>query len=220
MQKMKRLREQIAIAIVQKLKPLYPAKSALAYKTPFQFLVSVVLSAQCTDKKVNEVTIPIFKKYKTAKDFSKIPIRQLERMVKQTGFYKSKAAAISFTAKRVAIVYNNRVPLTMDELLTLRGVGRKSANVIMSDLTGKTDGIVVDTHVIRLSNRLGLTKNQDPTKIECDLMNIVPRKHWALFPHLLVYHGRSICIARRPKCDQCPLNQICPSAFNFPNFQK
>lgn len=214
------MKKNIVSEVVRKLNPLYPTKSALNYKTPFQFLVAVVLSAQCTDKKVNEVTIPIFKKYKTAKDFAKIPIRQLERMVKQTGFYKSKAAAISFSAKRVATEYNNRVPLTMDELLTLRGVGRKSANVLMSDLTGITDGIVVDTHVIRLSNRLGLTRHKDPVKIERDLMNIVPRKHWALFPHLLVYHGRATCIARRPKCDLCPLNTICPSAFKFPNFQK
>lgn len=208
------------VAIVRKLKPLYPAKSALDYRTPFQFLVSVVLSAQCTDKKVNEVTIPIFKKYKTAKNFAKIPIRQLERMVKQTGFYKSKARAIHATAERVATVYKNHLPLTMNHLLTLRGVGRKSANVIMSDLTGKTDGIVVDTHVIRLSDRFGLTNHKDPEKIEHDLMKIVPRKYWALFPHLLVYHGRSICIARRPKCDQCVLNKICLSAFKFPHFRK
>ena len=203
------------------LRRLYPRpRTALRYATPFQLLAAVILSAQCTDKKVNEVTEPIFAQYKTAADFASIPLPRLERMVKQTGFYRAKAKAIAVTARMVAQRFKNRVPLTMAELTTLRGVARKTANVVMGQLTGKAEGIAVDTHVIRLSNRLGLTKHADPRKIEADLMDIVPRKQWVTFSHLLILHGRAICEAKKPRCDRCVLSNVCPSASRFPHFDK
>ncbi|MBI3956538.1 MAG: endonuclease III [Candidatus Kerfeldbacteria bacterium] len=206
--------------ITRLLRPLYPKpRTALHYQTPFQLLVAVILSAQCTDKKVNEVTQPIFAKYKTAQDFARIPLARLAKMVRPTGFYVSKAKAVSVTAKLVTTQFGGRVPLTMEELLTLRGVARKTANVVLGELTGKAPGIVVDTHVRRLSQRLGLTTQNDPVKIERELMEIVPQQDWVVFPHLLILHGRSICDAKKPKCDECVLKKICPSAFTFPHFQ-
>lgn len=206
---------------IRRLKKEYPnAHCALNYRTSFQLLVAVILSAQCTDKKVNEVTVPLFKKYKTAKDFASVPLPKLEQMVHQTGFYKSKALAISTTAKIVRDTFSNRVPKTMQELLTLRGVARKTANVVLGELYGTSEGVVVDTHVRRLSQRLGLTKQNDPDKIEQELMRLVPKKHWAKFPHLLIFHGRQVCEAKKPACDRCALSDVCQSAFHFKHFQK
>lgn len=207
--------------ITRRLAKAYPdAHVTLEYTTPFQFAVSVILSAQCTDKKVNEVMAPHYKKYRTAKDFAAIPLKQLEQMVKPTGFYHSKARAIHETAVRVRDVYKNQVPIEFDELLTLRGIARKSANVISSEMTGKAQGIIVDTHVTRLANRLGLTKKTNAVQIERELMKIVPKKDWHMFPHYLVWHGRAVCTAQRPACDRCPLNDICPSAFQFSPWRK
>lgn len=209
------------LTVIKKLRREYPdAHCALHYSTSFQLLVAVILSAQCTDKKVNEVTVPIFKKYKTAKDFAAIPLSKLETMVHQTGFYKSKALAVSTTAKMVRDTFHNKVPNTMQDLLTLRGVARKTANVVLGELFQKSEGVVVDTHVKRLSNRLGLTNKSDPVKIEQDLQKLVPKKDWTLFGHLLITHGRQVCDAKKPACDRCVLNKVCTSAFRFPQFQK
>ena len=206
--------------ITTRLRRLYPKpQTALLYRTPFQLLVAVILSAQCTDKKVNEVTKPIFKKYRTARGFTKIPLGRLERMIRQTGFYRSKAKAVSMTARFVVERFNNRVPLTIAELTTLRGVARKTANVVIGELTKAGEGIAVDTHVIRLSNRLELTKQTAPIKIEQDLMRIVPKKDWVEFPLFLINHGRTICTAKKPKCDECVLKNVCPSAFRFAHFR-
>jgi endonuclease-3 len=206
---------------IKRLKKKYPdAHCALHYRTPFQLLVAVILSAQCTDKKVNEVMEPVFKKYKTAADFASIPLSKLEQMVRQTGFYKMKALAVHTTAKIVRDQFHNSVPRTMQELLTLRGVARKTANVVLGELYGTSEGVVVDTHVKRLSNRLGFTKQSDPAKIEQELMQLVPKKNWTLFGHLLITHGRQICDAKKPACDRCVLSDACPNAFGFAHFQK
>lgn len=218
---MKNIRTDRIQTITTRLRRQFPRpRTALFYRTPFQLLVAVILSAQCTDKKVNEVTAPIFQKHRTAKDFTEIPRKTLERMIKQTGFYKAKAKAVSTTARMVVDRFGDRVPLTIAELTTLRGVARKTANVVIGELTGKAEGIAVDTHVIRLSNRLGLTKQTDPIKIERDLMRLVPKKDWVEFPLFLISHGRTVCEAKRPRCDRCVLSKICPSAFQFPHFMK
>lgn len=207
-------RRHHVVAVLRKLKRQYPnARTSLSYRTPFQLLVAVILSAQCTDKKVNEVTVSIFAKYKTAKDFASVPLRRMEQMVHQTGFYKNKALAISTTAKIVRDRFHNHVPKTMRELLTLRGVARKTANVVLAELYGISEGIAVDTHVRRLSQRLGLTKQNNPNKIEQELMRLVLKKHWAKFPHLLIFHGRQVCEAKKPACDRCALSDVCQSAF-------
>lgn len=212
--------QRVALTI-RRLKKAYPdAHCALNYHTPFQLLVAVILSAQCTDKKVNEVMEPVFRKYKTASDFSSIPHSKLEQMVRQTGFYKMKALAVHTTAKLIRDQFKNRVPKTMQELLTLRGVARKTANVVLGELFQKSEGVVVDTHVKRLSNRLGFTKQSDPNKIERELMQFVPQKDWTLFGHLLITHGRQVCEAKKPACFDCVLQDFCPSAFLFPHFQK
>lgn len=202
--------------ITRRLAKAYPnAHVTLYYHTPFQLVVSVILSAQATDKRVNEVMAPQYKKYKTAKDFAALSVMQIEKMVRPLGFYRSKAKAVYETAKRVRDVYGNHVPKDFDELLTLRGVARKSANVIYGVLTGEAKGIVVDTHVTRLAQRLGLTRESDAVRIERDLMAVLSKEHWRMFPHRLVAHGRAVCTARRPRCNACPLCDICPSAFTF-----
>ncbi len=210
-----------ATTVVRRLRKEYPnAHCALKYRTPFQLLVAVILSAQCTDKKVNEVTEPVFRKHKTASDFTSIPLPKLEQMVRQTGFYKMKALAVHTTAKIVRDQFHNRVPKTMKELLTLRGVARKTANVVLGELYGSSEGVVVDTHVKRLSNRLGFTKQNDPGKIEQELMRLVPKKDWTLFGHLLITHGRQVCEAKKPACFGCVLRDVCPSAFTFLHFRE
>jgi len=196
------------------------AKIALKYGNNSQLLVAVILSAQCTDKKVNEVTGPIFDKYKTAADFARIPQKDFEKMVRSTGFYRAKAKNILETAKIVRDKFGGKIPRTMAEILTLKGVARKTANVVLGNAYGVVEGIAVDTHVWRLSQRLGLTNKDDPVKIEQDLMKLLPKSEWFKTTYRLIDHGRAICTAKDPRCDLCPLNKLCPSAFKFPRFQK
>ncbi len=192
----------------------YPdAKIALKYGTDIQLLVAVILSAQCTDKKVNEVTVPLFKKYKTAKDFARAKPEVFEQEIRQTGFYRAKAKNITAACKKIEADFGGSLPRTMAEMITLPGVARKTANVVLGNAYGVTDGIAVDTHVIRLSQRLGFTRQTDPVKIEKELMMLFPKKDWFPLTYRLINHGRAICIAQRPKCAVCPLNKLCPSSL-------
>lgn len=205
-----------ALEIIRRLKEEYPdARIALKYGNNFELLVAVILSAQATDKKVNEVTQELFKKYRSIEDFAGAPIEELEQDVRQTGFYRNKAKNIKGAARMVLERFGGQVPSTMDEILLLPGVARKTANVVLGNAYGVFEGIAVDTHVMRLSQRLGLSKNATPEKIEQDLMKIVPRDDWFRFTYLLIEHGRVVCVAKKPKCDICVLNDICPSAFKF-----
>jgi len=217
----KETKEQLASRVAKItaiLKKTYPdAKTALLHDNPLQLLVATILSAQCTDARVNIVTKDIFKKYKTAADFAAATPETLEQEIRSTGFYRNKTKSILGAAKVLVKDFSGKVPDNMEELLTLPGVARKTANVVLGSAFGKNEGVVVDTHVIRLAGRLGLTKHTSNAsdKIEKELMELVPRKDWSLFSHLLIWHGRSVCIARKPKCDECPVNKLCPSAFKF-----
>lgn len=197
------------------LKKTYPgAKTALEHSDALQLLIATILSAQCTDVRVNIVTKTLFKKYRTAKDWADAPLAQIEWEIKSTGFYRNKALNIKNACKKIVDNYNGKVPNTMDELLKLSGVGRKTANVVLGNAFG-VPGIVCDTHVIRLSRRLGFSENTDsPEKLEFDLMEIVPKENWTFFSHLLIFHGRTICQARRPDCPVCPIAKYCPAANN------
>jgi endonuclease III len=193
------------------LKHLYPhAHCTLDHHTPLQLLVATILSAQCTDKRVNLVTPNLFKKYKSASDWANIPQEQLEKDIQSTGFYRNKAKSIRSMAASLLEKHHGQVPQTMEELTHLAGVGRKTANVILGNAFHQNVGVVVDTHVTRLSQRLGLTAHKDPVKIEQDLMKIVPREDWTIWSHLLIQHGREVCMARNPKCEACPLLGECP----------
>lgn len=196
-------------------KELPDAKIALNYTNPFELLVATILSAQCTDERVNLVTRTLFKKYKTAEDYANAETKELEQNVKSTGFYRNKAKNIKKTSQILVEKYHSQVPRTMDEILELPGVARKTANVVLQNAYGITEGIAVDTHVRRVSTRLGLTKNRDPNKIETDLTEIVPHDKWMRITDLLIILGRKICTAKKPKCEICTLNKICPSAFTF-----
>ncbi len=196
------------------LKKTYPgAKIALNFKDPLELLIATILSAQCTDVRVNMVTKELFKKYKSPKDWAKTDIAQIESDIKSTGFFRNKAKNIKAACSKIDEQYKGKVPDTMEQLLTLPGVGRKTANCVLGDAFG-IPGITCDTHVIRLSRRLGLSENSDPVKLEFDLAEIVPKKDWTLFSHLLIFHGRNICKARKPDCPACPIAQYCPSANN------
>ncbi len=200
--------------IVKILKKEYPdANIALRFKNTWQLLVATILSAQCTDVRVNKGTPVLFKKYKTVSDFAKASLKEFEKDIHSTGFYKNKAKGIIGSAKKILNEFNGNVPDTMEGLISLPGIGRKTSNVILSSGFGIVVGIVVDTHVIRLSGRLGLTENKGPDKIEEDLMKLVPRKDWGIVSHLLILHGRKVCKARRPLCSDCAINKLCPSAF-------
>ena len=190
------------------------AKTVLNYANPLEILVATILSAQCTDKRVNIVTKSLFKKYRTVEDYADADLEELEWLVKSTGFYRNKAKNIKKSGQMIVEHYNSQVPRTMSELIELPGVARKTANIVLSNAYGIIAGIAVDTHVRRLSKRLGLTKNTNPNKIEKDLMESVPKSHWKLINNLLIFHGRNVCTARKPKCNICSLNKICPSAFN------
>jgi endonuclease-3 len=195
------------------LRKTYPdARVSLDFKTPLELLISTILAAQCTDARVNIVVKDLYKKYRLAKDFAAADISEIENDIRSTGFYRNKAKSIKATCKKVIEEFGGEVPKTMDELLTLPGVGRKTANVLLGNAYG-IPGMVTDTHVIRLSRRIGLSENTDPVKLEFDLMEIVPKKNWTLFSHLLVFHGRNICMARKPNCEKCPIAKYCPSAF-------
>jgi endonuclease III len=198
--------------IIDRLAAEYPdATIALKFRSPLELLVSVMLSAQTTDVNVNRVTERLFVKYRKPEDYLAVPEEELERDIYATGFYRQKAKALRGTMKMLIENYDGEVPRRLDDLVRLPGVARKTANVVAAEL-GEPQGIVVDTHVRRLSQRLGLTKQEDPVKIERDLMKIVPRQDWGRFPHLLIWHGRRVCLARIPRCEDCVLNDICPSS--------
>jgi endonuclease III len=184
-------------------------RCALDYDTPFELLVAVILSAQCTDIRVNLVTRELFKKYNKPEEFADLPVGEIEELVRSTGFYKNKAKNIKAASKKILDVYNGTVPMSMDELISLPGVGRKTANVVRAEIWGLADGVVVDTHVKRLSNRIGLVKNDNPNIIERELMKIVPVEDWIDYSHFLILHGRSTCNARKPLCQDCEINDIC-----------
>lgn len=200
--------------IIRRLEGSYPqARIALKFSNPLELLVATLLSAQATDIKVNEVTSRLFLKYRSASDYANANPQELEQDIRSAGFYRRKARNIIDLARIIEEKFDGRVPDTMEGLLTLPGVGRKTANVVLYNAFGKQEGIAVDTHVARLSRRLGLSKNIDPGKIEEDLMRLVPREKWGQFTYLLIEHGRAVCAARRPACKSCILNDLCPSAF-------
>jgi endonuclease-3 len=197
--------------IYELLDPLYTReKTALAFKTPFQLLVSTILSAQCTDKQVNMVTKDLFKKYKSPRDYVSAPIAELEADIRPTGFYKNKAKSLKGCSQGLLDLYGGEVPASMEELIRLPGVGRKTANCVLG-AAFDIPGVVVDTHVKRLSLRLGLTRNENPDKIEMDLQRLLPQERWRRFSDLLIYHGRAVCKARKPKHDHCVISAYCPS---------
>jgi endonuclease-3 len=199
--------------ILKILGKLYPAaECALTHEDPLQLLVSTILSAQCTDERVNQVTPELFRRFRTAKDFASVPREELEDLIRSTGFFRSKAKSIQEAARQIHEEFGGKVPETMEDLVRLRGVGRKTANVVLGTAFGKNEGIVVDTHVGRLSRRLGLTRQEDPVKVEEELVRIVPRAEWTLFSHRLIWHGRKVCNARKPLCESCDLAPLCPSA--------
>ncbi len=208
-------KERVA-QLVQAFPEIYPgARCELDFKTPLQLLVATILSAQCTDKRVNMVTPALFKKYRTAAEYAKAPPGELEKAIKSTGFFNSKAKSIRGAAARIVEKYRGRVPDTMEGLRDLPGVGRKTANVVLGNAFHKNEGVVVDTHVIRLCGRLRLTKHKDPEKIEQDLIRLVPREHWTMWSHWLIWHGRRRCFARKPDCRQCEILRLCPSGKTF-----
>jgi endonuclease-3 len=200
------------VPIIERLSAEYPnAKIALRYRSELELLVSVMLSAQTTDVNVNRVTERLFQKYKRPEDYLAVPQEELERDIYATGFYRQKAKALRGTMAMLLEEFDGQVPRRLEDLVRLPGVARKTANVVAAEL-GNPQGIVVDTHVRRLSQRLGLTKQEDPAKIERDLQRLVPRESWGLFPHLLIWHGRRVCIARAPGCEDCVVNDLCPSS--------
>jgi endonuclease-3 len=199
--------------IIVILKKVYSdADCSLGHKNPFELLIATILSAQCTDESVNKVTPGLFEKYPTPEKMSMAPLKDLETIIRSTGFYHSKALSIKGTSKTLAKQFGGKVPEDMAKLRTLRGVGRKTANVVLGSAYGIASGIVVDTHVKRLSFRLGLTKETDPEKIEKDLMRKIEKKDWIWLSHALIMHGRAVCRARNPACHACPLNTLCPKA--------
>ena len=195
---------------------VYPdAHTELNFDNPLELLIATILSAQCTDKRVNMVTPALFKKYRTAKDYANASQTELERLIKSTGFFRSKTKSIRGATAVIVEKFGGKVPSTMEELRQLPGVGRKTANVVLGNAFGKNEGIVVDTHVVRLSQRLGLTKHSDPVKIELDLMKLVPLEHWTQWSHWLIWHGRRRCYARKPDCGNCEVFKLCPSGKVF-----
>ena len=191
------------------------AKIALRYSNPLELLVATILSAQATDEQINKITPSLFKKYKKAEDYANVDVKELEQDIKSSGFYHNKARNIKNCCKMLVDKYNSKVPKTMEELLELPGVARKTANIVLTNAYGIVAGVAVDTHVRRLAQRLGLTENDDPNKIEADLMNIVPKEKWMRITDLLIFHGRRVCTAKKPNCAGCVLNKVCPSAFTF-----
>jgi endonuclease III len=195
---------------------VYPdAHTELNFKNPLELLIATILSAQCTDKRVNMVTPLLFKKYRSAKDYAAAPQAELENAIKSTGFFRNKTKSIRAATSTIASKFGGKVPDSMEKLRELPGVGRKTANVVLGNAFGINEGIVVDTHVIRLSQRLGLTKHKDPEKIEQDLMKLVPKQYWAVWSHWLIWHGRRRCYARKPDCANCEVFSLCPSGKVF-----
>lgn len=200
--------------VIRRLEAEYPdSEIALGFSNPLELLVATILSAQCTDGMVNRVTATLFSKYRTAGDYAAASPDGFEQEIRATGFYRNKAKHIIAAARLIETSFGGSVPRTMAELVTLPGVARKTANIVLYNAYGVVKGIAVDTHVRRLSGRLGLTRNSNPDKIEQDLMKLVPEARWGSFPYLLIEHGRAVCVARKPRCPICRLNDICPSAF-------
>ena len=200
--------------IIKLLKKDYPdAHCALVHSNPFELLIATILSAQCTDVRVNIVTANLFRKYRQPQDYLNVSPEELETDIRSTGFFRSKAKNIQAASEKIIADFGGEIPQTMDELLTLNGVARKTANVVLGNAFGIASGVVVDTHVSRLSQRLKLTQETTPEKIEIDLAEIVPKKHWIMFPHWLIWHGRAVCQARKPKCAECVLEDLCPSSL-------
>ena len=202
--------------LVKVLPKVYPnAHTELNFKTPLELLIATILSAQCTDKRVNLVTPALFKRYRTAADYANAPAAEIEKAIQSTGFFRNKTKSIRAATSTIVNKHNGKVPDTMAELRELPGVGRKTANVVLGNAFHKDEGIVVDTHVVRLSRRLRLTKHDDPEKIERDLMKLVPREHWTNWSHWLIWHGRRRCFARKPDCANCEILRLCPSGKIF-----
>jgi endonuclease-3 len=205
-----------ALKIIELLEKEHPdAKVALHYSNPLELLVATMLSAQTTDERVNRVTQTLFKKYKKPEDYAEAELNELEQHIRSTGFYHNKAKNLKNSARMLVEKFNSMVPKTMEDMIELPGVARKTANIVLSNAYNVVVGIAVDTHVRRLAKRLGLSKSNDPDKIETDLMNLVPKEKWMRITDLLIFHGRRVCIAKKPNCIQCVLNKICPSAFTF-----
>ncbi len=204
-------KEKTAI-VIRRLKKAYPdAHCALNHSNPFELMIATILSAQCTDERVNIVTANLFRKYRSPADFVAVSQAELEKDIHSTGFFRNKAKNIKAASQRLLEVYGGEVPRSMEDLLTLGGVARKTANVVLGNAFAIASGVVVDTHVARLSQRLGLTDATSPEKIEADLIELVPKRHWIMFSHWLIFHGRRVCNARSPKCSDCVLADICPS---------
>ena len=199
--------------ILRLLERRYPeAKCSLDHTDPLELLVATILSAQCTDARVNIVTRDLFRKYRTAHDYAAANPAEFEMEIRSTGFFRNKTKSIIGMAQGVVERFGGAVPDTMEELTSLPGVGRKTANVVLGNAFGKDEGIVVDTHVARITRLLGLTRQTDPVKIEQDLMRVVPKRRWTLFPHLLIHHGRAVCVARKPRCEACTVAHLCPAS--------
>ena len=200
--------------IIRRLKREYPeARCSLNYSNPLELLIATILSAQCTDERVNIVTADLFRKYRAPEDYLNASQEELEQDVRSTGFYRNKAKAIRGACRRIVEQHEGRVPDRLEDLLLLPGVARKTANVVLGNAFGIASGVVVDTHVQRLSRRLGLSDESQPEKIERDLVELVPKKDWIDFSHLMIYHGRKVCKARKPLCDECAVESLCPSSF-------
>ena len=206
------MKKEKFIKIFEILKKEYPdAKCSLNFTTPFEILVAVALSAQCTDERVNIVTAEIFPKYNTPEDFANLPLEDIEKMIHSCGFYRNKAKNLKLASQKILKDFNGDVPNTMEELMTIPGIGRKSANVIMLEAFNNPQGIAVDTHVKRLSNRIGFSKEKDPEKIEKDLLKVLPKKYYSDANHILILHGRNVCKAQKPNCKNCCINSLCKS---------
>ena len=205
-----------AAEIIKRLKKTYPdAHCALNHTNAFELLIATILSAQCTDERVNIVTADLFRKYRSPKDFVNADRSELEKDIHSTGFFRNKAKSIQGASQKIVDEFGSEVPKKMDELLSLPGVARKTSNVVLGNAFGIASGVVVDTHVARLSQRLGLTTNDNAEKIELDLIELIPKKNWIMFPHWLIFHGRRVCQARKPRCRECVLANICPSYDEF-----
>ncbi|MEK6334484.1 MAG: endonuclease III [Acidobacteriota bacterium] len=214
MRETKSQRQERTQEIIKLLKRAHPdAHCALNHSNAFELLIATILSAQCTDERVNIVTADLFRKYRRPEDYLKVPATELQQDIRTTGFFRNKTKSIQGACKVLTEEFGGRVPQTMEELLTLPGVARKTANVVLGVAYEIAGGIVVDTHVSRLSQRLGLTRKKDAGKIEQELMQLVPRKDWIIFSHLLIFHGRRVCKARRPLCEECKVERLCPSSL-------
>ncbi len=207
-------KKKLTRQIIKRLKKEYPdAHCALVHSNAFELLIATILSAQCTDVRVNIVTADLFRKYRQPEDYLKVLQEELEQDIRSTGFFRNKAKNIQAACEKIVENFGGEIPQTMEEILTLNGVARKTANVVLGNAFGIASGVVVDTHVSRLSQRLGLTEETTPEKIENGLAKLVPKKDWIIFPHLLIWHGRAVCQARKPKCAECVLEDLCPSSL-------